>query len=75
MDQIREFFYWTASIAFILISLFVLGLVALLVYVKRLADHGMRKLDASLTQVQDATRTWRNLGVARFIIRAIRLLI
>jgi len=75
MDSIREFFYWTASIALILIGIFIIGLIALLAYIKRLADRSMRKLDESLEHVQSATRTWRNLAFTRVIIRALRYIL
>lgn len=75
MDQIREIFYWTATIALILFSIFVIALVVLLAYIKRLADHGMRKLDDGLARVSGAARTWKNLAFTRIIIRALRILI
>ncbi|MBX4204666.1 MAG: hypothetical protein KW788_00580 [Candidatus Doudnabacteria bacterium] len=74
MDGIREFFYWTASIALILVSLFVLGLIVLLVYLKKLADRSVRKLDESLEHVHSATRAWRNLAFTRFVLRALRFI-
>jgi hypothetical protein len=74
MDGIREFFYWAASISLILVGLFMIALIAFLMYLKKLADRGMQRLDASLAHVHNATRTWRNLALTRFLIRALRLI-
>jgi hypothetical protein len=74
MDAIREFFYWTASIALILFGIFMIGLIVLLVYVKKLADRAMTKIDEGVSHVQNATRTWRNLAFSKFIVRALRLI-
>ena len=74
MDAIREFFYWTASIAMILFGIFMISLIALLVYIKKLADLGMAKIDEGVYHFQNATRTWRNLAFSRFIIRILRLI-
>jgi hypothetical protein len=76
--EIREFFYWTASIALILIGLFTLSLFVALFYIKRLADRTSAKILARVElmsdQVSGASRAWRNLTITRFIIRALRLI-
>lgn len=74
MDAIREFFYWTASIAMILASLLIIGLLLLLFYLKRMADEGMRKLELGLESVHTAARTWRNLAFTRFLVRLFRVI-
>lgn len=74
MEHIQEFFYWTTSIAMILFGLFIIGLMGLLLYLKRLVDQSMAKLDASLSGVANATRAWRNLAFTRFLMRAIRFI-
>jgi Na+-transporting methylmalonyl-CoA/oxaloacetate decarboxylase gamma subunit len=79
MDQIREIFYWTATIVLMLLGLGLIGFLALLIYFKRLArrlaDRSMQELDRVSETVLHATRTWRNLALTRFIIRALKLLI
>lgn len=75
MEGIREFFYWTASIAFILFGLFVILLFAFLIYIKRLADEAAARFEEMQNSVAHATRTWRNLSITRFIIRTLRIIL
>ena len=72
MDQIREFFYWTASVVLVLIGLLVVAIFALLAYLKRVADRSMQKLDY---HVNNVSRTVRNYAFGRTIVRILRLFI
>jgi hypothetical protein len=78
MDHIREFFYWTASIALILLSLFLVGLIALLIYLRRLAktfaDRGLDRINQMSEQFGNAAKTFRNIGLTRLFFRFFRLI-
>ena len=77
--DIRETFYWVASIALLLLGLFLIAMFGFLFYLKRLAE---RTADRVLTRFEDmsdkvgrASSAWRSLTLTRFIIRVIRYLI
>jgi hypothetical protein len=72
MEGIQEFFYWTASIALIIISLFIIVLIGFVFYMRRLAGRGMQRLDEGMAHFQNAAHTWRNLTVTRFVIKTLR---
>jgi|GEM_PF-4827071 hypothetical protein len=76
--EIRDFFYWTASIVLILIGLFTIALFALLFYIKRLADRTaariLHRVDDLSDQVGRVGRIWRNLTLTRFIVKALKLI-
>ena len=76
--DIREFFYWTASIALILLGLFIIALFAFLIYLKRLSRSLVLKFESRMDEISNnfgsAARAWKNLALTRFIIRALKLI-
>jgi hypothetical protein len=76
--DIQEMFYWTASIALILLGLFIIALFALLFYIKRSVDKTatniLDRMNSISDQVGSASRAWRNLTLTRFVLRALKLI-
>lgn len=77
--QLQEFFYLTAIIVLILFGLALIANLVLLFYIKRLADKTALQAQLKIESLSDvfggAARTWRNLTVTRFIIRAFKFII
>ncbi len=71
MDQIREFFYWTVSIAAILFGLFLIVAIVAVLNIRRMAKRNMERMRM---QMEDMGRTWRNLAFSRTIIRILKMI-
>lgn len=69
--DVRELFYWTASIVFILLGIVLIAVLALVVYIKRLASRTALKLDYHMHTAAD---TFRKYTWSRVILRALRMI-
>jgi len=76
--DIREFFFWTASIFLILGGLFIIALSVMLITLKRTVDRIVYKLETRIDNISEnfntAARAWKNLTLTRFVIRILKLI-